>query len=148
MRRVYRYYSSPSFWVVSLWAVSGWFFSKSVITLSKPAALAVPTPFSSEGDRAPTPTGRLLGDTSLSKSRFSLADIRLIGLLAAGHRGAVLISVLNGPTLTLIAGIRHPEGWSLDSVDNDIIRLSHFGSTFELPVPRAGRSLSADSPSR
>lgn len=103
--------------------------------------MAAPTPLSTDQDRVIAPVGQLLGDTHIAKTRYAVSDIRILGLLAHGQRGAILISVRNGPTKTLVAGTRDPEGWMLDSVERDSIRISHYGSVFELPIPRANRGL-------
>ncbi len=147
MAAVYRYFLKPSFWIGSAWAITAWFLAQIFTLFFIPASLPIPPAHSIESEGAPTASGRLLGDIPLSRSQFSINDIRLIGLLAAGQRGTILISVRNGPTLTLTASVRHSEGWMLEGVDNDVVRLSHFGSMFDLPVPRSSRGLTSPSPS-
>ncbi len=143
MRQVYRVLTAAGPWSIALWGASGWFIANAVLVAFSPSGIPSPPVFSSDQQRSATPIGQLLGETALGKTRFSVNDIRLIGLLAQGQRGTVLISIRNGPTKTLIAGTRDAEGWMLEAVDATAIRISHYGSVFELPVPQPSKGLSA-----
>ncbi len=117
--------------------------ANAALVVFSPSGIPSPPAVSSDQQRSATPIRQLLGETAPGKTRFSVNDIRLIGLLAQGQRGTVLISIRNGPTKTLIAGTRDAEGWMLEAVDAIAIRISHYGSVFELPVPQASKGLSA-----
>lgn len=141
VRPVYRYFLQTGPWAALLWAASGWLSGEAIVGLSAPKSFVAPSPFSGDQDRKITPIGQLLGDTSISRTRYGVSDIRILGLLAHGRRGAILISIRNGPTKTLTAGVRDPEGWMFDSIEQDRVRISHYGSAFELPIPRTNRGL-------
>jgi len=143
VRQVYRVLTAAGPWAIALWGASGWFIANAALVAFSPSRVPSPPAFSSDQQRSATPIGQLLGETTLGKTRFSVNDIRLIGLLAQGQRGTVLISIRNGPTKTLIAGTRDAEGWMLEAVDPTTIRISHYGSVFELPTPQPSKGLSA-----
>ena len=140
---MYRVLIAAGPWSIVLWGTSGWFVANAALLTFSPSEMASPPSFPPDPHRAVTPTGELLGETTLDKTRFSVSEIRLVGLLAQGQRGAVLLSIRNGPTKTLIAGARVREGWMLEAVDASSIRISHYGSVFELPTPRPTKGLSA-----
>ena len=143
MRQVYRVLTAAGPWAIALWGASGWFIADAALITFSPKEVSSPSSLSSDQRQAATPIGQLLGETALGRTQFSINDIRLIGLLAQGQRGTVLISIRNGPTKTLIAGARDAEGWMLEAVDPTTIRISHYGSVFELPTPQPSKGLSA-----
>ena len=140
---MYRVLTAAGPWSIALWGASGWFIADAVLITFSPKEVSSPPSLYSDQQQTTTPIGQLLGETALGKTQFSINDIRLIGLLAQGQRGSVLISIRNGPTKTLIAGIRDAEGWMLEAVNTTTIRISHYGSVFELPTPQPSMGLSA-----
>lgn len=101
-----------------------------------------------QADDSASALARLFGEANQGASIFSQEDIRLHGVMGGKKIGSVLVSIRMGPTRVLALGKQDPDGWRLESIDNNKVLLSLHGAPFELAIPKSKAALEISERSR
>ena len=117
-----------------------WFGAAAILGAGLSMWLAPTTPVFQENAKAQVAVvSALAGQFGATESISSVApkasEVRLVGVLAGGDTGSVLISVKNGPSRLVSMHETTTDGWSLIGVEPQRVRLSYFGAMLDLPRP-------------
>ena len=117
--------------LIFIWGVSAFIFGAGSSKYFAPEVLKISHHLPLKEDRSPISI--MFGTKSTIKKDFNLSEMRVIGLIAGGSRSTVLVSFSGSTPRTLTMGIVERDGWTLENIEKDVITLSNYGATFELP---------------
>lgn len=130
------------FLIVAIWGLSIAILAGGLAVYFAPPLLSLPR--ADEPVRGLlSPVSGLFGASQVVEPRlFKPSEVSLLGVLGQGEKGAVLVSISNGPVRKLSAGITEPDGWILHRVDPQQVVLGYSGQQITVSLGSLGQPLS------